>query len=240
MAAGFLNQFAQAVQMAAGTMVMNRDYRIVVAFSHGTNHVRYTFLHLRIGTLHGIELDSIGILSGFDRRYGTATHADAVVVTAHHDNLLTGLRSALKRILAFAKTYAAGQHDYLVVTIFLFVLLMFKGEQRTANQRLSELVAEIAGAVRSLDKNLLRSLVEPLTLIHGILTRMLLFITWIRGHIDGRTSNGQRSRSTSKTVADFTTGTSCRTVKRLDCCGEVMGLSLQRNDRLNVLYLKIG
>ena len=40
---------------------------------------------------------------------------------------------------------------------------MLVGKQRTSNQWLTELVSEIARTVRCLDKDLLWSLIEPLT-----------------------------------------------------------------------------
>ena len=38
---------------------------------------------------------------------------------------------------------------------------MLEGKHRTADERLAELVAEVAGAVRGLDENLFGSLIEP-------------------------------------------------------------------------------
>ena len=39
---------------------------------------------------------------------------------------------------------------------------MLEGEYRTADEGLAELVAEVAGTVRCLDKNLLGCLIQPL------------------------------------------------------------------------------
>ena len=38
---------------------------------------------------------------------------------------------------------------------------MLEGEYRSADQRLTELVTEVGGTVRSLDKDLLGSLIQP-------------------------------------------------------------------------------
>ena len=40
---------------------------------------------------------------------------------------------------------------------------MLKRQQRTADQRLAELVTKVGGTIRGLDQNLLRRLIQPLT-----------------------------------------------------------------------------
>ena len=59
-----LHQLGKRVQMAAGTMIVNRNDGIAVAFGQGTNHIRDPLLHFRVGPLHGIELDGVVVLSG--------------------------------------------------------------------------------------------------------------------------------------------------------------------------------
>ncbi len=46
---------------------------------------------------------------------------------------------------------------------------MLEGEHRTGDKRLSELVAEVGSTIRCLDKNLLRSLIEPFAHGHDVL-----------------------------------------------------------------------
>ena len=57
----FFHQFGQAIQMPACPVVMNRHDRVILAFRHRTNRITYPALHFRVGTLHGIQLDSVGI-----------------------------------------------------------------------------------------------------------------------------------------------------------------------------------
>ena len=102
-------------------MVVDRNDGVVVTFAQGTHHVVGTFLHLGVGTLHGVELDARSILARIDRRHGTTAHTDAVVVATDEDDLLASLRSSLQRIAHLAIAYATGQHDDLVVAIFLLL-----------------------------------------------------------------------------------------------------------------------
>ena len=135
---------------------------------------------------------------------------------------------------------------------------MLEGEHRTTNQRLTELVTKIAGTIRCLDENLLRRLIQPLSdgqhlfprtdislLVRLRPLRIAVWLTgsdtisWIAGHIHSRTSNWPRADTTTHTVTDFTTCTCCSTIEWLHRRREVMCLSLQRDDRLDVLHLKV-
>ena len=51
-------QLAEAVHVSGRTMVVDRDDGVVVLLAKGTHHVVGTLLHLCIGTLHGIQLDT--------------------------------------------------------------------------------------------------------------------------------------------------------------------------------------
>ena len=128
-----VDEFRQAVDVSACTMVVNRNDGIVVAFAQGTHHVVGTFLHLGVGTLHGIEFDARSILARIDRRHSTTAHTDAVVVATDEDNLLASLGRALQCVAHLAIAYATGQHDDLVVAIFLLLaridILVLEGEE---------------------------------------------------------------------------------------------------------------
>ena len=124
-----LHQLGEAVQVTARAMVVDRYDRVIVGLRQGADHVRDTFLHLRVGTLHSVQLDRIGVLTRLHRRDSATAHTDAVIVTTHHDHLLARLRLALQTILLFSEAYATRQHDDLVVSIFLVVLRMLVGEQ---------------------------------------------------------------------------------------------------------------
>ena len=72
---------------------------------------------------------------------------------------------------------------------------MLEGEYRSADQRLTELVTEVGGAVRSLDKDLLGSLIQPFAYrqdvlpIPFIIFNLRVVKTRIGCHINSCTSN---------------------------------------------------
>ena len=61
-------------------MVVDAHDRVVALLADGADHVEHTLLHLRIGTLHRIKLDTATVLACSDRADGTATHTDTIVV----------------------------------------------------------------------------------------------------------------------------------------------------------------
>ncbi len=160
-----LDQLGQAVDVSCGSVVVYGHHGVCIFLAQRTHHVIYALLHLGIGTLHGIQLHTVAVASGVYRRHRASAQSDAVVVAAHHHNLLSGLGSALYAVAFGAVAHAACHHDNLVVAIDLAVLLVLERQQRTADQRLSELVAEVARTVRCLDENLFGCLVQPLA--HG-------------------------------------------------------------------------
>ena len=143
-------------------MVVDAHYRIVILLNQCSHKVVGTLLHLRVGTLHGVELYAVAVTSCVYRRHRATTKTDTVVVTADNDNLVALLRFFLQAVALCAIANTTCKHDYLVVGIFLVVLLMFESEQRTCDEWLAKLVAEVAGTIRGLDKNLLRALIQPL------------------------------------------------------------------------------
>ena len=145
--AAVLHQFGQAVHVSRRAVVVDGHHGVHVLLTQRTNQVVGTFLHLGIGTLHGIQLNAGRIAAGVHRRDGTSAQPDAIVIAAHDDHLVAFLRSALQAVALRAVAHAAGQHDDLVVAITLAVLLVLKRQHGTGNQRLPELVAEIGRAV---------------------------------------------------------------------------------------------
>ena len=77
----FLHQLGQAVQMSSCPVVVNRNNRVYIALGHRPDGVTYPSLHFRIGTLHRIQLNSVGIYSRIHGRNGTTTHSDAIIIT---------------------------------------------------------------------------------------------------------------------------------------------------------------
>ena len=62
-----------------------------------------------------------------------------------------GLGCTLYGIALIGETDATGKHDNFVVGKLVAVFLVLKSEERTADERLSELVSEVGSTIRSLD-----------------------------------------------------------------------------------------
>ena len=110
---------------------------------------------------------------------------------------------------------------------------MFEGEQRTAYERLSELVSEVAGAIRRLDENLFGSLIEPFSHRQNILPVASSFESRVRSHIYGCSCYWPRANASAHTVSNLSSCAGSGTVERFDCCREVVSLSFQRDDALD-------
>ena len=224
-------------------MVVDTHDRIHIFLAEGTHQVVGTLLHLRVSTLNGIQLNTIAVATCIDGRHRTATESDAVVITTDDDHLITLLGLLLQTVALGTITHTTSQHDDLVVSVFCIIgFLMLEGQYGTADQRLTELITEITGTIRSLDQNLFRGLVQPLTNGQNALPIASQFVivsqTRICRHIDCCTSNRPRTYATAHTVADLTARTSSRTVEWLHGGGEVMRLCLQRDDTLDIFYLE--
>ena len=109
-------------------MVMDRDDRVLVRLGDRTDHVSRTFLHFRVGTLYGVQLDTACILPRVYGRDGSTTHTDTVVIATDHDHFLARFRIALQGIAHICETYTAGKHDYFVVSVFLIVLRVLESQ----------------------------------------------------------------------------------------------------------------
>ena len=147
--------------MPRRTMVVDAHHRVFVALAEGAHQVVGTFLHLGIGTLHGVEFDARAVASRLDRRHTAAAQTNTIVVATHNDHFIALLGCDFEGIATCAVAYTACEHDDLVVAIAFIVLLMFKREYATRDERLAKLIAEVARAVARLDENLSGCLIEP-------------------------------------------------------------------------------
>ena len=141
-----LDEFAKAVEVTACTVVVDAADRVAVAFGHSTDDIAHALLHLRIGTLHSIQLDGVAVLACIDARHGTATHTNTIVVATENNDNIALFGFQLLGILYLSKADATCEHDDLVVAQCLF-LTMLKGQQTAVDERLSELVAKVGGSV---------------------------------------------------------------------------------------------
>ena len=128
MSAGCFHQFGETVQMTSCAVVMDGDNRVVVRFGNRTDHVGNAFLHFRVGTLYGVQLDTACILSRVYGRYGSTTHTDTVVIATDHNHFFARFRIALQGITHICETYTAGKHDYFVVSVLLIVLRVLESQ----------------------------------------------------------------------------------------------------------------
>ena len=197
LAATLLHQLRETVEVACRSVVVDGDHGVVVLLHEGAHEVVGALLHLGVGTLDGVELDTIAIAARIDRRYRSTTQSDAVVVATDHDDLVARLRFLLQAVALRAVADAAGKHDHLVVGIFLVILLVLEGEEGSRDEGLAKLVAEVAGAIGGLDENLLRRLVEPLAhgqyvlpVAQGGLLAVVALQSGIGRHIDCRARDG--------------------------------------------------
>ena len=212
LATAVLDKLREAVEVSGRAVIVDGDYRVDVFLDEGTHEVIGTLLHLRVGALHSVELDAVAVSAGIYRRNATATETDAIVVTADDDDVVAGLWLLLQAVTFLAVAHAAGEHDHLVVAIDLTGLLaldrlavgcgggvargalILKGQQRTGDQRLAELIAEVRGTVGSLDEDLLRCLIEPWTwcdLVLPVASRRVVvgLQTRVAGHVDSCTGD---------------------------------------------------
>ena len=116
---------------------------------------------------------------------------------------------------------------------------MFESEYATVDEGLAELVAEVGSAVGGLDEDFLGGLVQPLARLCVVFPAAVLFGTWIRGHIDGRTCQWQAGLTTCQTVANLSASACGSAIERLHGSGEVMCLSLQRDDGVDAFDLEV-
>ena len=141
------HQLRQTVYVSGRTVVVDRYNWVFVFFAQCTYHVVSTFLHFCIGTLDSVQLDTRRVTSCFYRRNGTTTQTDAVVVTTHNYDLVSCFGATLQAVALCAVTHTTCQHDNLVVGIFFVVFFVFESQNRTTNQRLSELVTKVRSTV---------------------------------------------------------------------------------------------
>ena len=232
-----LDELGEAVQVPPCPVVVDGDDGIVFTLRERADDVLDALLHLGVGALYGVELDSTGILPRVHRADGTTAHTDAVVVTTEQDDLFTRLGSALLCIAAAGIADTTSEHDDLVEAVGRFVGLTFvlEGQHRATDEWLTELIPEVARTIGCLREDLTGRLVEPRAGSAVLLPRAIGCRAGIARHIDGRPSQRHAGTTTSHTVTDLTTGTGSSAVEGLDGRGEVVRLSLEAQHAVNGL-----
>ncbi len=83
-------------------------------------------------------------------------------------------------------------------------------------------------------EDLARRLVKPGASRQIVLPRTLIVQAGIGRHVDRRAGNGQRTDTTTHTVADFTARAGRSTVERFDSRGEVVRFGFDGDDTFDV------
>ena len=123
-----LHQLTQTVDMPSTSVVVNAHHGIGLFFTERAYQIVGSLLHLRIGSLYGIEFYATAVSSGLHTGYRTATQSDAVVVSAYHHHLVALLRSSFQAVTTCAVSHSSCQHHHFVIGILLIAFLVFEGE----------------------------------------------------------------------------------------------------------------
>ena len=224
-----LDELGEAVQVPPCPVVVDGDDGIVFTLRERADDVLDALLHLGVGALYGIELDSAGILPRVHRADGTTTHTDTVVVTTEEDDLFARLGSTLLCIAAAGVADTTSEHNDLVEAVGRFVALAFvlEGQHRATDEWLTELIPEVARTIGRLREDLAGRLVEPRAGSAVLLPGAISCRAGVARHVDGRPCQRHAGTTTSHTVTDLTTGTGSSAVEGLDGRGEVVRLSLE-------------
>ena len=224
-----LDELGEAVQVPPCPVVVDGDDRIVFTLRERADDVLDTLLHLGVGALYSVELDSTGILPRIHRADGTTTHTDAVVVTTEEDDLFARLGSALLCIAAAGVADTTSEHDDLVEAVGRFVGLAFvlEGQHRATDEWLTELIPEVTRTIGCLREDLTGRLVEPRAGSAVLLPGAISCRARVARHVDGRPCQRHAGTTTRHTVTDLTTGTGSSAVEGLDGRGEVVRLCLE-------------
>ena len=123
--------------MSCAAVVVDAHNWVDVFFAERTHKVVCSLLHLWVGTLNGIELNTVRVAACVYRTDRAAAKSDAIVVATYHYNLVACLWLFLQAVALRSVAYTACKHDYLVVGIFSsivgLVFSMLECENRTAD-----------------------------------------------------------------------------------------------------------
>ena len=119
------------------------------------------------------------------------------------------------------------------------LFLMFEGQNRTGDKRLTELIAKVGCAVRSFNQNLFGRLIQPLPYGEQCFPIAPAVQSRIRGHVHRRSRYGPRPYSATHSVANFASRTRGSSVKRLYGSRKIVCFGLQRDNAFNIFNAKI-
>ena len=226
---GGLHDLLQDVAVSAGTLIVDADDGIIVAEVAARPHEAVDAVpHLGIAALDGVKVQGgvLGRLAGRLAGGGTAAETDAVGRSADLDDQHAFGGFALGGVPSIELPNAGREHDGLDPLEALAVgeaLTEAAGE--AMDDRFAELVAVVAGTIRSLHLNL-----EGSGEIVGIHKRFVLPRQFVSGDVEvadavrTHTSDGIGSASGGGDVAQPAAGTGLGPGERRDAAGEVVRL----------------
>ena len=204
--------------MSARTMVMYRRNSRCAGIHQSTYNIRHTALHLRVGTLNGIQRHGSVTASVHGRNRATA-HAYAVTVAAKHHYPHPRLNRGFDGTVGGHIPHSTGHHNHLVVAANTVALRFLHRQHRPANQRLAEFIAEVRGPVRGTYQQLIRTVQCSLAVIH-------------RCHIYSRTGKGNTATASAQAVANLASAACRSPCEGLHGRREVVRLRLKRPHHL--------
>ena len=220
-------------------MVVDRYHGVLGSFGQCPDKIVGTLLHLRIGTLNGIQFYAVGIATGVYGGDTAAAETNSIVVATHNNHLITFPRCAFQAVSPRAIAYASGQHNHLIIGVFFGIFAVFKRQYGAGNQRLSELIAKVAGAIRGLDEYLFGCLVEPQPSGQAVFPLLFTAQTRIGRHVNGCSGDRPRACSSAHTVSYLASCACSCSVERFHGSGEIMGFGFQRDNALDVSDVEI-
>ena len=127
-------------------------------------------------------------------------------------------------MLRFPVSDAPGQHDDLIVSQHSLILLVFKGQDGSADQRLSEFIPEIRGAVGGFNQDVHRGLVQPLAFRNVVFPGPAILQSGISGHVHSRAGKRDGAFPSGQPVPYLSPRSGRGTVEGFHGCGKIMGL----------------
>ena len=171
--AGRIGQFRHRVRQTAGTDVVNRQDRVVLAtLPAGVDHLLAAALDLRVAALHRgkVEIGRVG--AGRHRRGCPPSQTDQHARTTELDQQRARRERLLHALIRPNVANAAGDHDGLVVAAHLTHHRLFEAAEVAGQVRPPEFIVERGRSDRTLDHDLQRR-GDPLRAPVGLFPRAL-------------------------------------------------------------------
>mmetsp|Transcript_26544 Transcript_26544/g.61776 ORF Transcript_26544/g.61776 Transcript_26544/m.61776 type:complete len:318 (+) Transcript_26544:2640-3593(+) len=224
----WLANLLQHVSRASSALVVDREDGILgPKLDARAHHSIHLLLHLRISSLHGVEIQLCLVVSSNHGRGGTSAHADAVGRAADLHHQLPSLWLLLHKVVVVHLSETSGKHDGLYPLKALPALRHADpaGPRPPADQGLPKLVAIVAGTIRAVDQDLerrrhVRRVLEVLVLPGHVVAWKVQVAYGVAGH----GSNDQRALASALTITDAASCARLGAREGRNAAGEVVRL----------------